>query len=249
MKRSVVAGLVSALLLMASAPGIRPRAAADSYPSHQDKQDLSIGAALIPPEQAKKMFAADLNHAGYVVIEVGVFPGPGQDVDLNPHDFMLSVGGNSVALRPVDADTIAEIVAGKQDVPAPRSGPHDINTATGISVGRVSYPDPVTGRQTSGTVTTTETGVGIGGPAPQPCRGGYGCDEAPMPQPAPQRSPTQTASILSQELWEKGLPDGKTVHPVAGYLYFPKPAKKSKDAAWELRYETSDGVTKLPLSK
>ena len=249
MKRSVVAGLVSALLLMASAPGIRPRAAADSYPSHQDKQDLSIGAALIPPEQAKKMFAADLNHAGYVVIEVGVFPGPGQDVDLNPHDFMLSVGGNSVALRPVDAGTIAEIVAGKQDVPAPRSGPHDINTSTGISVGRVSYPDPVTGRQTSGTVTTTETGVGIGGPAPQPCRGGYGCDEAPMPQPAPQRSPTQTASILSQELWEKGLPDGKTVHPVAGYLYFPKPAKKSKDAAWELRYETSDGVTKLPLSK
>jgi hypothetical protein len=249
MKRTVLAGVVSAFLLMASAPGIRPRADADSYPSHQEKQDLSIGAALIPPDQAKKMFAADLNHHGYVVIEVGVFPGPGKDVDLDPHDFVLSVGGNNAALRPVDADTIAQIVAGKQDVPAPRSGPHDINTSTGMSVGRVSYPDPVTGRQTTGTVTTAETGVGIGGPAPQPCRGGYDCDTAPMPQPAPQRSPTQIASILSQELWEKGLPDGKTVHPVAGYLYFPKPAKKSKDAAWELRYETPDGVTKLPLSK
>jgi len=249
MKRTVLAGVVSALLLMASAPGIRPRADAGSYPSHQEKQDLSIGAALIPPDQAKKMFAADLNHHGYVVIEVGVFPGPGKDVDLDPHDFVLSVGGNNAALRPVDADTIAQVVAGKQDVPAPRSGPHDINTSTGMSVGRVSYPDPVTGRQTTGTVTTAETGVGIGGPAPQPCRGGYGCDEAPMPQPGPQRSPTQIASVLSQELWEKGLPDGKTVHPVAGYLYFPKPAKKSKDAAWELRYETSDGVTKLPLSK
>ena len=77
MKRTITAGLVSAFLLMASAPGIRPRADAGSYPSHQEKQDLSIGAALIPPDQAKKMFAADLNHHGYVVVEVGVFPGPG----------------------------------------------------------------------------------------------------------------------------------------------------------------------------
>ena len=250
MKKAVLAGLVSALLLMASAPGIRPRADADSYPSHQTKENLSIGAALIPPAQVKKMFAADLNHAGYVVVEVGVFPGPGRDVDLYPHDFELSVGANNAALRPVDADTIAEILAGKDDVPSPsRNGPHDINTSTGMSVGRVSYPDPVTGRQTSGTVTTAESGVGIGGPAPQPCRPGFDCDAGPAPQPMPRRSPTQTASVLSQELWEKGLPDGKTVHPVAGYLYFPKPGKKAKDVAWELRYETSDGITKLPLSK
>ena len=63
------------------------------------------------------MFAADLNHHGYVVIEVGAFPGPGKDVDPDPTISALR-GRKHAALRPVDADTIAQIVAGKQDVPA-----------------------------------------------------------------------------------------------------------------------------------
>ena len=55
--------------------------------------------------------------------------------------------------------------------------------------------------------------------------------------------------MISQDLWEKSLPDGKTVHAVAGYLYFPKPTKKAKDAAWELRYENTDAKVKLALAK
>jgi hypothetical protein len=39
------------------------------------------------------------------------------------------------------------------------------------------------------------------------------------------------------------------VHAVAGYLYFPKPARKAKDVAWELRYENADGKARLPLPK
>src|ERR1700736_3741868 len=97
----------------------------------------------------------------------------------------------SASLRPVDGDTIAEILNGKDDVArTPRSGPHDINTSAGIGIGRVSYPDPVTGRQTHGTVTETTAGVGIGGPAPAPCGRGYDCGDYPTPPPVSSTTPT-----------------------------------------------------------
>ena len=50
----------------------------------------------------------------------------------------------------------------------------------------------------------------------------------------------QTTNTISQDLWEKSLPDGKTAHAIAGYLYFLKPPHKAKDTAWELRYENVD---------
>ncbi len=259
MKRAVLATLSSTLVLLAAAPGIRTRADVNSYPEHSEQADFSIGAFLLPSEQVKKMFKLDLNHAGYVVIEIGVFPGPGKNVDLYPSDFTLSVGEHTPALRPISADIIAEQVAGRPEPPRV-SGPLDVNTSTGIYVGRESYPDPVTGRRTDRTVTGTEVGVGVGGPAPWPCRGydcgparpscrGYDCEPAAPFPPLPQRSPIQTANTISQDLWEKSLPDGKTVHPVAGYLYFPKPPRKAKNTAWELRYENADGRIRLPLSK
>ena len=245
MKRVIMAGLAGAFILLASAPGIRPRADANRYPVHQERDDFSIGAALIPTAQAKKMFAANLERAGYVVVEVGVFPAAGKDVDLYPTDFTLWTGEGSAALRPVDGDTIAEILYGKDDdYKAPRGGPHDVNTSVGAGIGRYSYPDPVTGRQTHGTVTETTAGVGVGGPAP--CMG-YDC-----PAPAPSVSgstPTQKRQSVSQELWSKSLPDGKTAQPVAGYLYFPRPHGKAKDAAWELRYDPASGTVKLALPK
>ena len=238
--------LICTTLLMAASPGIRPRADASNYPVHREQADFSIGAALIPPEQAKKMFKLDLNHAGYVVIEIGVFPAAGKDVDLYPSDFTLFVGEKLVALRPVSADTIAEVVAGRTEPPRPR-GPVGVDSSAGISVGRESYPDPVTGRRTTRTVTETDAGVGVGS-APGSCRG-YDCDpNAPVP-PTSQPSSTQTANTISQDLWEKSLPDGKTVRAVAGYLYFPKPTGKAKNAAWELRYESADVKTQLPLPK
>lgn len=202
---------------------------------------------LIPREQVKKMFKPDLSSEGYVVIEVGVFPGSGKDLDLYPSDFTLSVGGNSAALRPVSADTIAEVVGAKKSPPR-RTDSQDVETSVGVSVGRYSYPDPVTGRTRSGTVTSTEAGVGVGGPPPQSCRG-YDCDSRYPAPPVSQPSTVQTTNIISQDLWEKSLPDGKTVRAVAGYLYFPKPPKKAKDASWELRYENQDGKMRLPLPK
>jgi hypothetical protein len=193
------------------------------------------------------MFKPDLNHAGYIVIEVGVFPESGKEVDLYPADFTLYVGEKVAALRPVSSDTIAEVVAGRHE-PVRAPSPHDITTSAGIAIGHGTYTDPATGRRTSGTITSTEAGVGVGGPPPRAC-GGWDCDATTPVPPVSQPSPTQTANTVSQDLWEKSLPDGKAVHAVAGYLYFPKPSKKVKDASWELRYENSDGRVRLPLFK
>ncbi len=207
-----------------------------------------MGAVIVPPDQVKKMFKLDLNHAGYVVVEVGVFPSPGKDIDLYPTDFTLNIGKELAGSRPVAADTVAELAVGKAP-PTIAGGPHDVNTSVGAAIGHGTYTDPVTGRRTTGTYTDTQAGVGIGGPAPQSCRG-YNCEpNSAPPPPVGQPTSTQTTNSIAQDLWEKSLPDGKTVHAVAGYLYFPKPSRKQKDAVWELRYENSDAKVRLALPK
>ena len=245
MKRPVLYLLLSTLALVA-APGLRPRTDANSYTTHVEQGDFSIGAALIPPDRVKKMFKLDLSHAGYVVIEVGVFPAPGKDVDLSPGDFTLYVvGDKDVALRSVSADTITEGVVNRSHQQPRLPSPLPANTSVGVSVSHVGFPG--SGRGGGGTSTETDVGVGIGGPAPQPCRA-YGCDQT-APVPPGNKSPIQTADAIAQDLWEKSLPDGRTAHPVAGYLYFPRPAQKQKNAAWELRYENVDSKIRLPLPR
>lgn len=103
MKTAILRLLLSTIVLCGASPGICPRADATSYPVHQQGGEFAIGASLIPAGQVKKMFKPDLGSEGYVVIEVGVFPGPGKELDLYPTDFTLSVGDKSAALRPVSA--------------------------------------------------------------------------------------------------------------------------------------------------
>jgi hypothetical protein len=224
MIRAVIAFGILSFVLWAASPGIRPRFDASSYPIHKDQQDFSIGAALIPPDLAKKVFKLDMNRAGYVVVEVGVFPAPGKDIDLYPSDFTLSVGDDKIAaLRPVASDTIAETLVGKQDPPHIRD-PLGLHPWAGVARDHGA----------TGSATNSEAGVSVGEPA-----------SPPVSQP----SSVQNANLVAQDLWEKSLPDGKTPRAVAGYLYFPKPSRKAKENEWELRYENLDGKTRLVLPK
>jgi hypothetical protein len=69
-----------------------------------------------------------------------------------------------------------------------------------------------------------------------------------MPNPpAAEPVPESTRQHIEQDLWEKSLPDGKTGKPVAGYLYFPKPSGKPKNAAWVLRWEGPSGRVDLEV--
>ena len=238
---------VSAIVFAGGSPGIRPRAIAADYPSHESMPLATLGAAVIPSSEAKRILGVDLNAAGYVVIEVGVFPEPGKDVDLSPSDFTLVTDPNAIGARPVDDEAIAATIERKQNPQPTPQRPTEVYASAGASVGHGTWTDPDTGRRVGTTVTGVETGVGVGGPAPAACPGGY-CDDR-YPAPFPQSSTGPDRGQIEQELWQQSLPDGTVHNPVAGYLYFPKPSGKAKKAAWVLRWDNNGSRVKLDLTK
>jgi hypothetical protein len=50
-------------------------------------------------------------------------------------------------------------------------------------------------------------------------------------------------------LRDKALPEGQVREPVAGYLYFPRPAKKPKKSLLELEYSNQGGTVTLTFPK
>jgi hypothetical protein len=240
-----VSAAAAAIVFASGSPGIRPRAVAADYPSHNGMSLATVGAAVIPASEAKRILGVDLNSAGYVVIEVGVFPEPGKDVDLSPSDFTLVTDPDAIGARPVDDEAIAATIDRKQNPSRTPSRPTDIYTSAGATIGHGTWTDPNTGRRVGTTVTGVETGVGVGGPPRAACPGGY-CDDR-QTAPFPPASTGPNRGQIEQELWQQSLPDGTVHNPVAGYLYFPKPSGKAKKAPWVLRLDNNGARVKLDL--
>jgi hypothetical protein len=211
-------------MLSAGSPGVRPRASVADYPAHQATAAFTVGAAVIPRSDVKKIFAADLNSAGYIVVEAGVFPSAGQDVDLSPGDFTLLTDTGKIATRAVDAGDVAAVLTRQR-----RSSP-DVYSGAGAGISHGSAVDPNTGRKIDSTVVEVHGGVGVGTP--------------PVNYPLPANGPNPGA--IEQELRAKSLPDGKTAVAVAGYLYFPKPSGRTS-GTWELTMDGAAGRVKLTL--
>ena len=251
MKRSfllfVASAAVAVIVFAGGSPGIRPRAVATEYPSHESTSLATLGAAAIAPSEAKRILGVDLNAAGYIVIEVGVFPEPGKDVDLSPSDFTLVTDPNAIGARPVDDEAIAATIDRKQNPQRTPPRATDVYTSAGATIGHGTWTDPNTGRRTGTTVTGVETGVGIGGPPRAACPGGGYCDDR-YPAPLPPSSSGPNRGQIEQELWQQSLPDGAVHNAVAGYLYFPKPSGKAKKAAWVLRWDNNGARVKLDLA-
>jgi len=186
-------------ILEAASPGIRPRGLATDYPSRESTTEFAIGAVRIPPADVKKIFAADLNRAGYVVIEVGVYPLNGGEADIGPEDFTLQTETGRIAARAVDTDAIAAEIA-RERVPSETRKSEVYRTG-----GRRGLLIPADGKKSSGSV--------LGGAA----------------EDYPPSSTVSKLGAVEQELWSKSLPDGKTNVPVAGYLYFPKPPGRTSN--------------------
>jgi hypothetical protein len=213
-------------VLLASSPGIRPRASVADYPEHRAAAAFTVGVAVIPPGDVKKIFAADLNRGGYIVVETGVFPSPGNDVDLAPGDFTLLTDAGRVSTRPVDAGDVAAVLARERRAFSP-SASSGVYTTAGAAISHGSTVDPVTSRRVNGTAVEVAGGVGVGTP--------------PVNYPS-----GPNLGAMEQELWAKSLPDGKTAVAVAGYLYFPKPSGKT-NGAWELTMDGAGGRVRLTL--
>lgn len=204
------------------AAGIPPRDHADDYASHETAESVTVGATVLTPKQVHQRFTADLNSGHYVVVEIGVYPEGNGTVDVERGDFLLTAGPKSDSVRPSDIrDVVAVLAPGTRPPALPPAG--DITVHGAQTVGYETGRDPVTGARQSGVYSDTQVGVGIGGDPGGP----------PAQNPVPISPDPYT---IRQELQNKALPEGQTAHPLAGYLYFPKPGGKTKKGAYELTY-------------
>jgi hypothetical protein len=209
--------------------GIRARATAADYPAHATGGGAAVGAAILTPDQAKKLFAVDLTKMGYVVVEVGVYPDA--EIEVAARDFLMRATADGSTLRPVAPSAIAAKLDKKD---AKSSGPPKIPErvqvygSETIGVGTGSYG----GRRAGGVYTESTVGVGVGGPGTTP----------PPPDPPRSKGKAKDALSVQVELEDAALPAGLWSHPVAGYLYFPAPPKKS---AVEITWYPPNGQVRL----
>jgi hypothetical protein len=224
MRRLVWFALLAYFLLAKGVAGIRPRDSSADYPVHETNGGVTVAAALVPPDQVRKIFSTDLNRGGYIVAEVAVYPETGRAVDLSSGDFLFRM--DSQTLRPVAGSAIATILATHEPNPLQ---PDDVTVVATANIGRATVNDPATGQR--GRAVYKETGVGVG----------VGRSGRP-PDPA---AADRDRAAIQQELEDKSLPEGKVISSVAGYLYFPRPRGKAKNAAVELIYYGATNQLKL----
>jgi hypothetical protein len=206
--------------------GSVPRSSAERYHSHAKLDGTSVGASILTPKQVRKAFVSDLNRC-CIVVEFAFYPSTEKAPnDLSLDDFALFISGSDIGTKPQSATVVAASLQKKAGSGAP------VSVQTGATVGYESgtYTDPNTGQSTRvhGVYTATEVGVGVGRPNPAP------------------GSTEWDRQVMEKELDQKGLPEGKTAAPVAGYLYFSIRDRK-KDAKYQLEYNFNGEKLVLPL--
>jgi len=248
--------------------GVDPRAPGD-YAAKQTVSGLTVAASVVPPDQVKKYFSKDLNHMGFVVVEVAVFPEAGTSVDVGPGEFTLRYGADPTILASQSPRTVAagdkhDAVA--KQVPSPQL-PGNVHVYQSTTIG---YESGGYGRR-GGVYTGTSTTVGVGDPSAAPYppsnypndRYPPGCDPrypqagcpprggGPLPPSQPRDPQTQSAPKdqvpLRQELEGKALPEGPASSPVAGYLYFVRPNSKQKNPDYQLTWYRVSGEVRLTI--
>jgi hypothetical protein len=212
-------GLVCAVSVAAEAPrGTVPRAAADNYAAYGQSHGTAVGARLLNAKDAAKVFSTDVDRC-CMVLEVAFYPGKDATAEVTAANFALRVVGEDIANRPATADLVAARLYRKSQQ-ASSSG-KDVYIQPSVGVGyETGRVDPVTGDRRGGLTTSTGVAVAVGQRQPS----GSG-------NPPYQDEDRRTMEL---ELREKGLPEGVTATPVAGYLYFSQRARKN--TKYQLEY-------------
>lgn len=207
--------------------GRTPRSSSSDYPVHQETKGATIAAVRISPEQLNKTFPTDFSKK-YVVVEVAIYPSAGA-VDVVANDFVLRFADGES--HPDTAEEIAGLWRSHSTAhPDPTSRTH-VTTDTGVIM--ATGTDPNTGRRVNGVGTYERVGVSGG-------------DDGNRPVQYPAGSTTVDADRMEAQLDKWALPEGKTASPVAGYVYFPVSAKRSKGAL-ELQYSHDGSSVSLKL--
>jgi hypothetical protein len=222
--RRAVLMTAGALCLLAADTGLPPRGSASDYAVHRSVQDAEIAAERLKPDRVAKTFSSEIDRS-YVVMEVAIYPQNGATIDVQSLDFALRFAGQ----QETHPDTPEEASAPLREKPGIKS-PVEVTSETGVVV--ATQKDPATGRRTTDVATYEATGVAVGNPQSSP-------------PPSAPRGPDPR--IVEDRLQAKGLPQGKTGKPIAGYLYFPKPPRKPSSNRLELIYSRSNPSLDLPL--
>src|SRR5579884_3899390 len=138
MRRSLLVLTAAAGVLAVAGDGIRPRASSAEYPAHTTAGGVAIGAVFIPPDQVRKLFATDLNHAGYAVIEVAIYPEAGREAKVAQSDFMLRAGSEGAAVRAASGETIAGVIADR-NAPKPPKAPERVGGVDIYHTANIGY--------------------------------------------------------------------------------------------------------------
>lgn len=210
-----------ATIAAAGLAGTHPRPTPFDYRTQQTAGDVTVAAEIVPAKQVHNLFSTDLSK--YVVVEIAVYPKDGTSVDVQPIDFALKVGSETV--RPAVPEAIAWRKH-KPSAPPPPPSSSDINVYPTAGVGYESGPY---GR---GVYTHTGVAVAVGGPPGPPAYPPPGVSDADR-------------DAMQRELQDRQLPEGATSKPVAGYLYFPASSKKK--ATYDLQYYGAGAKIQLML--
>ena len=151
----LVAVLAGLPLAAAEVPGTEPLRRAADYGAAAGRDGVEIGARLLSSGEVRRMGLG----SGWVVAEVGVFPGAGE-LRVDAADFVLRTDDGRLAVLPGSAEAVARLLSSP---PSPATGPASVAFASerdgGVLIttvhespatptngaGRTPLPSPVTG--------------------------------------------------------------------------------------------------------
>ncbi|HEX8818121.1 MAG TPA: hypothetical protein VF753_21710 [Terriglobales bacterium] len=222
MIRTLCALFCLTTLLFAGPKGTVPRSSASRYSAHAESNGVAVGARLLTSDEARKAFTSDVNRC-CVVVEVALYPGKDKPSDVSVNDFDLQVKDSDTAAKPSSPQVVAASLQQKA------RDQRDVAVSPNVGVVRSSPTyDPAYGPVGGGVATMA--GVSV---VPGPRGRGPGASD-------------QDRSAMETELSEKGLPEGSTAAPVAGYLYFSLP--RSNKAVYSLQYLLNGEKISLTLN-
>ena len=101
-----VAFLTLAPLATAGPSGTVPKTSAKRYPAHADQDGAKLGAAMMSPEEARKVFGCDVDRA-CLIVEVALYPLNDKERNVSLGDFSVRDTGANTAVKPSTATAVA----------------------------------------------------------------------------------------------------------------------------------------------
>ena len=201
-----------------------PKNKATDYPAHATAGNVSIGAEYLVhsiPSGSQTILAPD-----YLVVEVAIFPGKEEPVEIRGNSFALRLNGKKLTLPSV---------------------------APGFVAASLKYPDWEMHPRVEASAGAGDAGVILGRP---PAVGRFPGDPTTSRLPrAPRAPPPDDRRGIEPEEPERAedviarnaLPDGAVAKPVSGFVYFPYKGKARALKSVELIYQGKTGAVTLPL--